>query len=72
MVNSRDLGPIVSMDLANMRANGVRCLDVSCNQCRHHQTVWNVDNLPGDVKIVCARRALMHTDVRPNWKERQR
>ena len=36
-----------------MRANGVRCLDLTCNQCRH-QTIWNVDHLPGDVKIFSA------------------
>jgi hypothetical protein len=31
--------PIEPMDLANMRANGVRSLDVQCGQCRHRVIV---------------------------------
>jgi hypothetical protein len=38
--------PIVPMDLANMRENGVRSPWVQCNQCRH-TAVMNVDHLPG-------------------------
>jgi hypothetical protein len=37
------------MDLANMRANGVRSLAIYCHQC-HHETVMNVD-LPGDMTV---------------------
>jgi len=33
---------IEPMDLANMRQNGVRSLDIMCLQCRH-ETVMNVD-----------------------------
>jgi hypothetical protein len=35
MARSLFNAPIEPMDLANMRANGVRSLDVQCNQCRH-------------------------------------
>jgi hypothetical protein len=39
---------IEPMDLANMRANGVRSLDVQCHNCRH-RVIVNVDHLPGDI-----------------------
>jgi hypothetical protein len=42
--------PIEPMDLANMRANGVRSLDIQCKQCRH-EVILNVDHLPGVLKI---------------------
>jgi hypothetical protein len=35
MAPPRSNDPIVWMDLATMRANGVRSLDIQCNQCRH-------------------------------------
>jgi hypothetical protein len=38
--------PIEPMDLANMRANGVRSLDVQCHNCRH-RVIVNVRHLPG-------------------------
>jgi hypothetical protein len=38
--------PIEPMDLANMRENGVRSLAVRCWQ-RYHETIINVDHLPG-------------------------
>jgi hypothetical protein len=41
---------IESMDLANMRANGVRSLDVQCHNCRH-PVIMNVDHLPGDMTV---------------------
>jgi hypothetical protein len=70
--------PIEPMDLANMRANGVRSLDIQCNQCRH-EVVLNVDHLPGDLKIptlgsrmACTKCRVVGADVRPNWKERER
>jgi hypothetical protein len=44
---SRSTAPIEPMDLANMRANVVRSLDVQCHQCRH-RVIINVDHLPGD------------------------
>jgi hypothetical protein len=53
--------PIEPMDLANMRATGVRSLDVQCLTCRHPITM-NVDHLPGDLvvpslgpKMVCTK-----------------
>jgi hypothetical protein len=53
---------IEPMDLANMRQNGVRSLDVMCFGCRH-EVIINVDQYPG---------GMVGADVRPNWKERQR
>jgi len=32
--------PIEPMDLANMRENGVRSLDVQCHQCLHSGSGW--------------------------------
>ena len=31
--------PIEPMDLANMRENGVRSLDIMCHQCRHETSM---------------------------------
>ena len=42
--------PIEPMDLANMRENGVRSLQIMCLRCRH-QTILNVDHLPGDLTV---------------------
>ena len=68
--------PIEPMDLANMRENGVRSLAVMCHQCRH-DTVMNVDHLPGDLtvplfgpRMVCSKCRAVGADVRPNWQER--
>ena len=36
--------PIEPMDLANMRENGVRSLDIPCHNCRH-RVIVNVDHL---------------------------
>jgi hypothetical protein len=38
------------MDLANMRANGVRALAVSCHDCLHNADV-NVDAYPGHLAV---------------------
>jgi hypothetical protein len=68
--------PIVPMDLANMRQNGVRSLAVHCHGCRH-EVIMNVDHLAGDVtvpslgpKMVCTKCGTIGTDVRPNWLEK--
>jgi hypothetical protein len=68
--------PIVPMDLANMRQNGVRSLAVQCHQCLH-EVIMNVDHLPGDVtvsslgpKMVCTKCGTIGADVRPNWLEK--
>jgi hypothetical protein len=49
------------MTLGNMRANGVRSLDVSCWQC-HHRTILSADPWPDHVPVpsfgprtVCSR-----------------
>jgi len=38
------------MTLGNMRANGVRSLDVSCWQC-HHRTILSADPWPDHVPV---------------------
>jgi len=69
---------IEPMDLANMRQNGVRSLDVMCHSCRH-EVILNVDQYPDDLlvrefgpRMVCTRCGMVGADVRPNWPERQR
>jgi hypothetical protein len=69
---------IEPMDLANMRQNGVRSLDVMCHGCRH-EVILNVDQYPGDLlvrefgpRVVCTTCGMVGADVRPNWSERQR
>jgi hypothetical protein len=62
--------------LGNMRANGMRSLDVSCWQC-HHRMIMSVDQWP-DVpvpsfgpRMVCTRCGIIGADVRPNPSERR-
>jgi len=64
------LGP--PMDLANMRANGVRSIYMWCLDCGHDATV-NVDDQPGHfavpsfaqrMKCKCGSR---NVSVRPAW-----
>jgi hypothetical protein len=64
------------MDLANMRANGVRSLDVSCVAC-HRSVRLNVDAYPDDTLVVafgprmaCTRCGTIGADARPDWTER--
>ena len=78
MATKRSDEPIERMDLANMRENGVRSLDVCCWQCRH-QVILKVDHLLGDLtvksfepRMVCTKCGTVGADVRPNWKERGR
>jgi hypothetical protein len=75
MARSRFNDPIEPMDLANMRHNGVRSLDVQCNKCRHREIV-NVEHLSGNVtvaslgrRMVCTKCGAPGADVRPNWLE---
>src|ERR1700675_1932974 len=63
------------MTLGNMRANGVRSLDVSCWQC-HHRTILSADPWPDHVpvpsfgpRMVCTRCGIIGADARPNWQE---
>jgi hypothetical protein len=67
---------IEPMDLANMRANGVRSLLIWCRNC-HHEKIMNVDHLPGDLtvpslgnRMACTKCSTVGADVRPNWTER--
>jgi hypothetical protein len=53
------------MTLGNMRANGVRSLDVSCWQC-HHRTILSADPWPDHVPIVWAAHG-----VHPLWHHRR-
>jgi hypothetical protein len=64
------------MTLANMRAQGVRSLSVTCELC-HHETVMNVDAFADTVpvpafrsRMVCTRCGIVGADVWPNWRER--
>jgi hypothetical protein len=45
------------MTLGNMRANGVRSLDVSCWQC-HHRTIMSADQWPDHVRCGSGRHPL--------------
>jgi hypothetical protein len=64
------------MTLANMRANGVHALAVSCIVCRH-AALLNVDRFDDTVpvpafgpRMVCTHCGIIGAHVRPNWKER--
>jgi hypothetical protein len=65
------------MDLANMRAQGVRNLIAYCehDSCRH-QGLIDVSSYPGDTpvswfkaRLKCSKCGGRRVDVRPNWKE---
>jgi hypothetical protein len=75
MARSRFNDPIAPMDLANMRENGVRSLDVSCWLC-HHRAILSADPWPDHVpvptfgpRMVCTHCGIIGADARPNWKE---
>jgi hypothetical protein len=64
------------VDLANMRANGVQSLEVSCWQC-HHRATLSADPWSDDVSVptfgpgmVCTRCGIIGADAEPNWQER--
>jgi hypothetical protein len=64
------------MTLANMRANGVRSLSVTCELC-HHEALMNVDAFEASTpvpvfrsRMVCTGCGIVGADVRPNWQER--
>jgi hypothetical protein len=66
------------MTLGNMRANGVRSLDVCCWQC-HHRAIFSADPWPDDLpvptfgpRMVCSRCGIIGADARPYWRERER
>ena len=62
------------MTLGNMRANGVRSLDVCCWLC-HHRAILSTDPWPDHVpvpsfgpRMVCTRCGIIGA-ARPNWRE---
>jgi hypothetical protein len=64
------------MTLGNMRANGVRSLDVCRWQC-HHEAILSADPWPDHMavpafgpRMVCTRCGIIGADARPNWRER--
>jgi hypothetical protein len=64
------------MTLANMRANGVRCLAVSCRLC-HRGGVLAVDRWPDAIpvpsfgpRMVCTGCGIIGADAHPNWSDR--
>jgi hypothetical protein len=66
------------MTLANMRANGVRSLSVTCQLC-HREALMNVDAFDDATpvpafgrRMVCTSCGIVGADVRPNWQERSR
>jgi hypothetical protein len=68
------------MTLCDMRANGVRPLDVSCRQC-HHRAILSADSWPDHVpvpsfgpRMVCNRALVLavekyHTEVGDTFLE---
>jgi hypothetical protein len=65
------------MTLGNMRALGVRGLDVLCLVCRH-AVRFDVDDYDDDVpvpwfspRMVCTNCGIVGADARPNWLEQQ-
>jgi hypothetical protein len=64
------------MTLANMRAQGVRWLSVTCELC-HHQATMNVDRFDDAIpvpafgpRMVCTSCGIIGAFARPNWQER--
>jgi hypothetical protein len=67
--------PIEPMTLGNMRANGVRSLDVCCWVC-HHRAIMSAERWPDDVpvptfgpRMVCTNCGIIGADARPHWQE---
>jgi hypothetical protein len=65
--------PIEPMTLGNMRANGVRSLDVSCWLC-HHRAILSAEPWPDHVpvpafepRMVCTVWGIIGADARPHW-----
>jgi hypothetical protein len=68
--------PWPPMSLANMRANGVRSLSVTCELC-HQEAVINVDAFDDAVpvralgpRMVCTVCGIVGAFARPHWQER--
>jgi hypothetical protein len=63
------------MTLGNMRANGVRRLEVSCSECGH-SAILDVDQYGDDVQVpsfgprlVCTYCGTIGCGVRPKWAD---
>ena len=72
----RSTEQIEPMTLGNMRANGVRSLDVSCWRC-HHRAILSAERWPDSVpvptfgpRMVCTKCGIIGADARPNWREK--
>jgi hypothetical protein len=66
----------MTMPIANMQANGVRSLFVTC-ELRHHEAVMNVDAFDDAApvpafgpRMVCTSCDIIGAFARPNWQER--
>jgi hypothetical protein len=60
------------MDLANMRANGVRSVEARCEACGH-EALANCDGLPVPnvaLKLRCSACGSKKIGTKPNWTER--
>jgi hypothetical protein len=75
MAATRMNEPIEPMTLGNMRANGVRSLDVCCWVC-HHRTIMSADPWSDEVSVpsfgprmVCTNCGTVGADARPNRQE---
>ena len=67
---------IAPMDLANMRANGVRAVEARCEACGH-EAVVNCDDLPTELpvpdvalRLRCSPCGSKKIVIKPNWTER--
>ena len=63
------------MTLANMRANGVCSLSITCELC-HHTAVMTVDKFPDQIvvssfrtRVLCTCCGIVGADLRPNSRE---
>ena len=75
MTKPRFNDPIEPMTLGNMRAHGVRSLDVSCWLC-HHRAILSAEPWPDSTpvpafgpRMVCTRCGIIGADARPHWGE---
>ena len=69
---------IAPMDLANMRANGVRSVEARCEACEH-EAVVSCNAMPAELPVPDVALRLRYSacgsntiTTRPNWKERPR
>ena len=70
-MDQRKHEPGLSMDLENMRLQGVRRLIAYClNDACRHQALIDVSSYPAETEVPCrVKCGGKRVDVRPNWKE---